>query len=348
MRTVVAHAPGRVSLAGGGTDIPAFYERHGGAVVASAITLGATVEVSTNGAGLELVSMDHGSRELIPAERYAARVRYPFLAEEFLTLPKAVAWHFGLDRARLAAASELPPGGGLGASAAVCVALVAAGSAFVGEQLARSGVAEVAARIEMGVLRRPCGKQDQYTAAYGGLNLLEFARDGSVAVTPILPSAEARRELSRHLVLFSNGGRRNSAGPLAELARRITVEDERTLEALNELKRIAYELPAVLERGDMPSVGELLDRGWQAKSRLHSQVSTPDIDRALSLAKRAGAYGGKLTGAGLAGSLLIACPPARRAEIGAVLATQGWLARRVDVDGSGVVCGETAGGALSC
>src|SRR5437016_459429 len=105
MRTVVARAPGRISLAGGGTDLPAYYERHGGAVVSFAISSAATAVVSERGAGLDLVSLDHGVHELITAERYARRMRHPFLAREFVTLQKAVAWHFGLERARVAAAS---------------------------------------------------------------------------------------------------------------------------------------------------------------------------------------------------------------------------------------------------
>lgn len=347
MSSVVARASGRISLSGGGTDIPAFYERLGGAVVAFGIPLGAVAEVGPHSVGLELISRDHGSRELIPAARFERRVRYPFLAEEFLTLQKAVAWHFGLDRARIAASSELPPGGGLGSSAAVCVSLVAAAAAYVGESLGRNGVAEVAARIEMTVLRRPCGKQDQYAAAHGGLNLLEFARDGTVAVTPVRMSAEARRDLDAHLMLFTNGGRRNAAGPLAELVRRIGGGDERTMSSLVELRTIAYEVRTALERGDIAHLGSLLDRGWKAKRDLHSQVSTPEIDRALSLAKRVGAFGGKLTGAGLAGSLLILCPPPIQREVRTVLATQGWQARPIAVEESGVVIGRPAGGALS-
>lgn len=347
MPTVFARASGRVSLAGGGTDLPAYYERNGGAVVSAAIPWGASAQVGPRAGGLELLSLDHGTRELIPTDRVARRVRYPFLAEEFLTLQKAVAWHFALDRVRLAAASDLPPGGGLGASAAVCVALVAASAAYLGESLDRTAIAEIAARIEMTVLRRPCGKQDQYTSAHGGLNLLEFARDGSVAVTPIRMTAEARRDLAQHLVLFSNGGRRNSAWPLAELTRRIGADHVETLASLAELKRIAYEVRTTLERGEIAALGELLDRGWSAKRRLHSQVSTPEIDRLLSLAKRAGACGGKLTGAGLAGSLLIACPPANHQDLRTMMATQGWRAQPFGVDDAGVSLGEPAGGALS-
>ena len=339
MPTVYARAPGRVSLAGGGTDVPGFYDRFGGAVVSAAIPTFATVSVGACAGALDLVSLDHGSRELIPADRVATRVRFPFLAEEFLTLQKAVAWHFALDRARLATASDLPGGGGLGASAAVCVALVGAAAAYLGEPLDRHGIAEIAARIEMTVLRRPCGKQDQYTAAYGGLNLLEFSRDGTVRVTPIRLGRDVSRTFTSHLLLFANGGRRNSAGPLGELSRRIAAEDEATIAGLTALKANAYETRAALELGDVERFGGLLDEGWRAKRLLHSQVTTPDIDRALSLAKQLGAYGGKLTGAGLAGSLFVVAPPAAHADVRAALATQGWRARTIAIEQSGVTVG---------
>ncbi|MGH2794712.1 MAG: hypothetical protein ACRDKG_10460, partial [Actinomycetota bacterium] len=340
-------APGRVSLAGGGTDVPAFYERHGGAVVSAAIPMLASASVGPCAAGLDLVSLDHGSRELIPVDKVATRVRFPFLAEEFLTLQKAVAWHFALDRSRLATASELPGGGGLGSSAAVCVGLVAAAAAYLGEPLDRNGIAEIAARIEMTVLRRPCGKQDQYTAAYGGLNLLEFGRDGVVRLTPIRLTKETARSLGAHLMLFTNGARRNSAGPLSELTRRIAVDDVETLSSLSALKANAYDTRAALEAGDVERFGVLLDEGWKAKRRLHSQVSTPEIDRALALAKRAGAYGGKLTGAGLAGSLFVVAPPGEHAVIRSVLRALGWQARDIAIEQSGVTVGDAAEGALS-
>ncbi|MGH2785069.1 MAG: hypothetical protein ACRDJ1_07390 [Actinomycetota bacterium] len=347
MPTVYARAPGRVSLAGGGTDVPAFYERHGGAVISAAIPTFASVSVGPCAAGLDLVSLDHGSRELIAHDRVAKRVRFPFLAEEFLSLQKAVAWHFALDRARLATASDLPGGGGLGASAAVCVGLVAAAATYLGEPLDRDGIAEIAARIEMTVLRRPCGKQDQYTAAYGGLNLLEFGRDGVVRLTPIRLGKDAARSLAAHLLLFTNGGRRNSVGPLSELSRRIAAEDAGTISALSDLKTNAYETRAALEAGDVKRFGALLDAGWKAKRRLHSQVTSPEIDRALSLAKRAGAYGGKLTGAGLAGSLFVVAPPGEHAAVRSVLAALGWRSRNIAIEQSGVTVGDATEGAQS-
>jgi galactokinase/mevalonate kinase-like predicted kinase len=314
MRIVVARAPGRISFAGGGTDLPAYYERHGGAVVSLAISSAATAIVSERSAGLDLVSMDHDVHELVTAERYARRMRPPFLARESLTLQKAVAWQFGLDRARVAVASELPAGGGLGASAAVCTALVTAAGAFLGEPLERRMIAANAARIEMSVLRRPCGKQDPYVSAFGGVNLIEFGRDGTVAVSPIDLSQGRRGDLEQHLALFTNGGSRNAAGPLRELARRIP-NDKQTMVALGELRETAYLVRTALERGEMKAAGALVDRAWRAKRRLHGQVTTPEIDHAYTLAREAGAWGGKLCGAGLAGAMLFVCPPDRRSDL---------------------------------
>jgi len=334
MRIVVARAPGRVSLAGGGTDLPAFYERHGGAVVSFAISSSATATVSERAEGLDLVAADNGVHELISTDRYARRMRYPFLAREFITFQKAVAWHFGLDRARVSTSSELPPGGGLGSSAAVCAALVTAASTYLGERLDRSSIAATAARIEMSVLRRPCGKQDPYASAFGGLNFLEFLRDGTVAVTPISVPTGVRVELERHLVLFTDGSRRNAAGPLGELLRRIST-DKQTMHALTELRETAFLVRTALERGDIRALGSLVDRGWRAKRRLHPQASTPVIDRLYEIAKDAGALGGKLSGAGLTGALLFVCPPERQQHVAQVMATHGWRSHSISVDDDG-------------
>jgi D-glycero-alpha-D-manno-heptose-7-phosphate kinase len=145
---------------------------------------------------------------------------------------------------------------------------------------------------------------------------------------------ETRGTLEGHLLLFTNGTRRNSAAPLAELGRRIS-SDGKTSLAMYELRDIAYLMRTALERGDIATIGALVDRGWRAKRQLHEQVATPEIDRAYALARRAGALGGKLCGAGLGGALLLVCPPERQPEIRQTLATQGWRAEHVSVDEAG-------------
>lgn len=335
MTPIVGRAPGRVSLAGGGTDLPAYYERAGGAVVSFSIDAYATAVVTPREDGLELVSIDAGVRETIPTAQFARRVRPPILAQDFLVYQKAVAWHFGLDRARIAAGSQIPAGAGLASSGAICVALVQAAARAAGEDMDRGRIAETAFRIETAVLRRACGKQDQYASAFGGLNLIEFFRDGSVDVTPLQVTPDTRAALAGRIMLFGNGARRSAVGPLQEQARR-TASDPETVAALNRLKAMAYEMREVLERGDVEAVGTILHEAWEAKQHLNSQVSTPEISRVYSLARKAGATGGKLAGAGQAGTLVLYCTEDQQDEVRMVMASQGWRERRFTIEDDGV------------
>jgi D-glycero-alpha-D-manno-heptose-7-phosphate kinase len=187
----------------------------------------------------------------------------------------------------------------------------------------------------MSILRRPCGKQDHYASAFGGINLIEFGRDGSASVTPIELSPAHRRDVERNLVLFSNGDRRNASGPLGELVRRIAAGDKQTMVALRELHETAYLMRTAIERGAIKTVGSLVDRAWRAKRRLHPRVTTPEIDRLYAMARDAGALGGKLLGAGLTGAMLFVCPPERQAELSQVMGAQGWRARPVEIHDPG-------------
>lgn len=345
MSIVVGRAPARVSLLGGGTDLPAYYERHSGAVVSMAVGLYAYGQASPRPYDLELVSLDHSSREVISPQQFARRMRPPILAEEFLTYQKAVAWHFGIERGRLAAASEVPPGVGLASSAAVCTALVVAASRFVGEELDRPTIAETACRIEMKVLGRACGKQDQYAAAFGGINLIEFQRDGQVQVTPLQLNSETINALQSRMMLFTNGARRNAHAVLAEQARRSSSDPE-TVSALHELKDYAYAAKDLLLAGEADAMGQLLHGAWEAKRHLNSQTHTPEIDRVYGLARDAGAIGGKLAGAGLVGTLVLYCHDESQDEVRRTLASQGWRERKVSIDWGGASLCANIGGPL--
>lgn len=333
--SIAARAPARVSLVGGGTDLPAYYERNGGAVVSFSIQSYATATVEPRASGIELVSTDTGAREVVPEAQIARRIRPPILAQEFLVYQKAVAWHFGLAAGRIAVASTIPPGAGLASSGAIAVALVRATATSVGDELTSPQIAEAAFRIETAVLRRTCGKQDQYASAFGGLNLIEFFHDGSVDVTPLRIAEQTRAALASRLMLFHNGSRRSAVGPLQEQARRSSSDPE-TVAALDRLKQMAYETREVLERGEVGRVGELLHEAWEAKQHLNSQVSTPDIVRVYALARRAGAVGGKLAGAGLAGTLVLFCPEEVQEEVRMAMASQGWRERSFQMDEAGV------------
>jgi len=337
---VVGRAPGRASFVGGGTDLPAYYERYGGAVVSAALAMYSYAQASPRTSDLELVSLDAATRELITAEQFTRRMRPPIIAQEFLTLQKAVAWHFGIERGRLAVSSEVPFGAGLASSASVCVALVVAAAQYIGESFSRRQIAEAACRIEMNVLRRPVGKQDPYAVTFGGINLIEFARDGSVEVSPVHLSDATLAGLRRRMLVFHNGSRRNATPILAEQARR-SATDPSTIAALGHLKSMAYELRELLEAGRLDDAGALLDRGWQQKRLLNSQSTTGSIDRIYVLARDAGAQGGKLLGAGLAGAMMLFCAEGAQDEVRRTLATQGWRERPAAFDWDGAtLCAE--------
>ena len=345
MPIVVGRAPARVSLAGGGTDLPEYYETHGGAVVSFSIALYAYGQASPRSVDLELVSLDNGSREVVHTAQFARRMRPPILAEDFLLFQKAVAWHFGIERGRIAASSEVPSGAGLGSSGSICVALVQAASRFVKEEMHAAAIADAACQIEMGILRRSCGKQDQYASAFGGLNLIEFFRDGSVDVTPLKAPPETMEALQSRIMLFHNGSRRNAVGPLQEQARR-SASDPDTVRALDSLKEMAYEMRETIEAGRLDRVGSLLHEGWQAKQHLNSSVSNPEVARAYALARQAGAAGGKLAGAGSGGTLMLYCEEDRQDDVRRELGSQGWRERALEMEsmGASVVPGDGADG----
>jgi D-glycero-alpha-D-manno-heptose-7-phosphate kinase len=334
MSSVIGRAPGRVSLAGGGTDLPAYYERNGGAVVSFTISLHAHAQASPRTTGLELVSIDAKKREIVPTAQAARRLRAPILAEEFLLYQKAVAAHFGFERGTLAARSDIPVGAGLASSGALAVALVAAAATFAGEDMDAAAIADTACKIEIDLLQRACGKQDQYAAAFGGLNLIEFFRDGSVDVSPLDVTEQTLAMLERRIMLFHNGARRTSVVPLQEQARR-SRSDPDTVNALNQLKDMAYEMREVLETGKLDRVGEMLDEAWRAKQHLNSSVGTPEVARVYALAREAGAAGGKLAGAGMGGTLVLYCREEQQEDVRATLASQGWRERLITIDAEG-------------
>lgn len=337
--TVTGRAPARVSLVGGGTDLPAYYEKHGGAVVSFAIARYAVAHLSPRASDLELVSLDSDASEVIHAAHLARRMRRPILAEEFLVYQKAVAVHFGIERARIAAGGDVPIGAGLASSGAIAVALVTAASAFLGEPATRTDIAEAAFEVEMHVLRRPCGKQDQYASAFGGCNLLEFDREGFVTVTPLALTDETIAAMQDRIMLFSNGSRRSATGPLTEQSRR-SGSDPDTVHALGRLKDMAFEMRDVLERGNLDRVGPLLDEAWAQKQHLNSQVGTPEIARVYGAAREAGATGGKLAGAGMGGTLVMWAEPYDQDEVRGALTGLGWTQRPMRIDWDGAVLTE--------
>jgi D-glycero-alpha-D-manno-heptose-7-phosphate kinase len=244
-----------------------------------------------------------------------ARDDEPRLFDGDLGLPRAILHHFELTRGlSMFLASEVPPGTGLGSSSTVAVAIIKAVATARGLMLSKQQIAELACQIEIEKLGEPIGKQDQYATAFGDLNFYEFTSRG-VKVEPVRASPETRRKLEKNLLLFFTGSTRAAASILSEQKKSSEQNEQGVLKALHTVKDIAYQTKAVLEFGDVKSIGRLLDFSWQSKKKFASAVSNPFIDECYDLAKAHGALGGKITGAGGGGFLLLYCEPVCQAAV---------------------------------
>jgi len=330
---LIARAPLRISFAGGGTDLPAYYLKHGGFVVSAAINRYFYAFLSPNANGcVQVTSSDYRTfTRRSPGEEP--------LWDSTLALPQAILDHFGIQTGlSLFLASEVPPGTGLGSSSAVAVALIKALSVSLGQKLAAAEIAELACQIEIEKLAQPIGKQDQYASAFGGLNALTFA-GGGVTVEPLDVSPETLRRLEKRILLFFVGTARVSSQILSQQQEASARERPDVIEALHAIKQAAFEVRDCLERGDLEQFGQLLDLNWQNKKRLAPGITTAHIDQGYELARENGALGGKITGAGGGGFLMLYCQEEHQAQVTRVLEAQGFkrMEFRFDTGGSRVL-----------
>jgi D-glycero-alpha-D-manno-heptose-7-phosphate kinase len=301
---VIVRAPFRISLGGGGTDLAAYYSRFGGFVVSAAITRYCYVvaDQSPNG------EIHINSADYRVSETYA-RGEVP-AAEGQLALAKAAIAYFAnhglLKRGvNLFLASEVLPGTGLGSSSAMTVALVQALATHLSMPLRAIEAAELACKLEIQHLGMPIGKQDQYASACGGLNVIEFTASG-VDVTPLDLPADVITTLSSRLLLFSTGQTHNSATILLQ-QQADTLTKPVVTESLHRIKALAKNMREALISQDLDLFGQLLDLSWCEKRSLSKKISTATIDHYYNAARKGGALGGKIVGAGGGGFLLLYC-----------------------------------------
>ena len=298
---LIARAPMRISLGGGGTDLEAYYGAYGGLVISTAINKYFYAILTTDESDdLQVISADY--RSLFRHSPYN-----DLFWNGDLALPKAVLHHFGIRRGiNLFVASEVPPGTGLGSSSAAAVTMVRAISTLVEQPMTRQQVAELASYIEINKMGMPIGKQDQYASAFGGLNKIVFTRE-AITVEPLKISPEIRQVLERRLMLFFTGSSRESTSILQHQRKSTEDGNESVLQALHNIKQVAVEVQKCLESGDLAEFARLLDRSWRQKRRLAPGLSTSFIDESYALALEHGASGGKITGAGGGGFLMLYC-----------------------------------------
>ena len=300
---IVTRTPLRVSFAGGGTDLPVFYKREYGAVFSTAINKYVYVTVKRHGKlHSEPIRLNYSETELVnrvdDIENSIARECLRLLEIEPPIYISTVA--------------DIPAASGLGSSSSFAVGLLNALHAYRGERVSAGQLAEEAAHIEIDVLKRPMGKQDQYAAAYGELNFFRFLPDGSVSVESQHLLNGALDDLFNHIMMFWTGSTRDSSSVLSEQRR----NTEGKMNDLRAMRGHALQLKALTSNGfDMVSFGRVLNDTWQLKRQLASTITNNKIDIWYRKAMDAGALGGKLCGAGGAGFLLFIVPLERQAAV---------------------------------
>jgi D-glycero-alpha-D-manno-heptose-7-phosphate kinase len=290
---IFSRAPLRISLGGGGSDLPAYYSEHGGFLVAGAIDKYIFMLIHT--VFQQRYKMKYSETEDVAT---IAEIRHPILRE-------TLARHWRGDPLEIASVADVPAGTGMGSSGAFTVALLK-GLAHARRTTATpSSIAEAACEIEIDVLEEPCGKQDQYVAAHGGICAYTFSRDGTVEVEPLELTTQTLRLMSAHLLLFYTGEARAASRMLSDQDQRLAAGDTEMLENLHRTVEMGRRSRDLLLAGDLVAYAELMHEHWLNKRKRSAGMATDRIDELYTLARRSGVLGGKLVGAGGGGFLLV-------------------------------------------
>jgi D-glycero-alpha-D-manno-heptose-7-phosphate kinase len=289
---LITRTPLRISLGGGGTDLPSYYTRRGGFVLAAAITK--YVYIGINRTFTDDYFLKYSALERV---RRPEEIRHPIIRS-------ALELHPIGPSLEVVSLADIPAGTGLGSSGTFTVGLLRALYGFKREQVTPGDLAEEAARIEIEMLGEPVGKQDQFIAAFGGITCFEFGTDGGVQVSPLSLSTAALHDLEEHLLMFFTGYSRQAGDLLGDQRRRTEEHDEAMLAALDHIKELGLEIRDTLRQGDTAGFGRLMHEHWLQKRERSAGMSNDDVDRWYEVAISNGALGGKLVGAGGGGFLL--------------------------------------------
>lgn len=319
---IITQTPLRLSFAGGGTDFRDYYRRDGGCVVSTAIDKYIYVIIK---------------------ERFDSKIRIGYSRTEMADAVDEIEHELAREAMRrvgvqsgveISTMADIPSeGSGLGSSSSVTVGLLHALYAYSGHLVTPERLAQEACEIEIDVLGKPIGKQDQYIASYGGLRRIAFNPDESVSVVPVQMPEEQKRRFSESLLLFYTGITRKADTILSQQKDNIAAKAE----TLNRMKSQADEIYAALTEGNMAHIGKILDEGWQNKRKLAEKISNLEIDAMYDRALAAGAIGGKIAGAGGGGFLLLYCPVETQSAVRLALSDWKEMPFALERDGTKVI-----------
>jgi D-glycero-alpha-D-manno-heptose-7-phosphate kinase len=322
---LITRTPLRISIGGGGTDLPSFYRRNSGFVISAAINK--YVFIGLNRTFTDDYLLKYSGLERVRSLR---EVEHSIIREVL----NSHELEPGLE---IVSTADIPSGTGLGSSGSFTVGLLRAVHAFKRQHISAQELAEEAAHIEIDVLGEPIGKQDQYIAAFGGLTCFEFHPDDSVTATPLAVSQETLHRLEEHLLLFFTGYARPASTILEDQRTRTEGDDAAMIENLEATKALGLQIRDALEGGRPAEFGQLMREHWERKRKRSAGMSNDSIDRWYRKGLDAGALGGKLVGAGTGGFLMFYAEDP--AAVRAAMAAEGLRETRFsfDLDGSIVI-----------
>jgi len=318
---IIVQTPLRISLFGGGTDFSSYFREEGGCVLSTAIDKYIFVVIK---------------------QRYDEKLRIGYTRTEMVDSIEEIQHELireslrktGISRGvEITTMGDLPAGTGLGSSSAVTVGSLHAMYSFKNENMSAGYLAREASEIEVDILNKPIGIQDQYITAFGGLRFIEFRQDDQVVVEKVEVPAAAKRRLNENLMVFFTGITRKADSILAEQQNNIC----KKMKVLHEMKQLAIEAKNQLCSGNIDILGPLLHESWQLKKQLASKISNGFIEESYNAALKAGALGGKISGAGGGGFLLLYCPYEKREAVRAALTSFQELPFQLEPDGSKVI-----------
>ena len=323
---IVSRTPFRLSLGGGGTDLPAYYTKHGGFFVSGAVNK--YMHIVLNDRFEPGIRVSYSQTEIVQS---ADAIRHPIVRETLKHLDFK-------DRIEIVSLADVPAATGLGSSGSFSVGLLNALYAHQKVIKTPMEVAEEACHIAMVRLHEPSGKQDEYAASFGGIRSYEVDRDGKVTPQELRIAPETLDELEHGIMMFYTGIKRNAKDILGGQRDRVSSNEGGATEKMHAIKSIGYESRKALETGDLRRFGELLDEHWKVKRGVTDGMTTDGIEHWYSMARERGALGGKLVGAGGGGFLMLYCEEGRR-EVRAALAKDGLVEMkfRFDFEGSKVI-----------
>jgi D-glycero-alpha-D-manno-heptose-7-phosphate kinase len=322
---IISRTPLRMSFVGGGSDLPSFYRQFGGAVLSTTVDKYVYVNINkTFDGGFRLA---YSKTEEVDTVDQVEHALFKATFQQ-MHIPGGV---------EITTIADIPSRGtGLGSSSSFTVGLINAISAFLGRHVSAEELARKSCEIEIDICGAPIGKQDQYAAAYGGFNVIEFHPDDRVSVTPIIMPRPLAQALESQIITFFTGIVRSASNILLEQADGLASDKDKQA-ALQKMVALTYQLRDHLQAGNIRTFGPILDENWRLKKGLASGVSNSDIDEWYSLGKVAGAEGGKILGAGSGGFLMFSAPPERHPAIERALHFLRRIPFRFEAQGSKII-----------